>query len=71
MKRKRPLIGFWTVLTAANVLALIYPSNLLLRANSLDEHLFATVVLIISVFLLASVDAISIVVADAVVTGRR
>ena len=71
MKRKRPPIGFWTVLTAANVLALICLSNFLLRANSLDEHLFATVVLIISVFLLASVDAVSIVVADAVVTGRR
>jgi len=53
------------VLTAANVLAQIYPSNLLLRTNSLDEHLFATLVLIISVFLLASVDAVSIV------TGRR
>ena len=71
MKRKRPPTGFWTVLTAANVLAQIYPSNLLLRTNSLDEHLFATLVLIISVFLLASVDAVSIVVADAVVTGRR
>ena len=59
------------MLTAANVLALIYPSNLLLRANSLDEHLFAPLVLIISVFLLASVDAVSIVVADVVVTGRR
>ena len=71
MKSKRPAIGFWTVLTAANVLALIYPSNLLLLANSVDEHLFATLVLVISVFLLASIDAISIVVADAVVTGRR
>ena len=65
MKRKQPPTKFWTMLTAANVLALIYPSNLLLRANSLDEHLFATLVLIISVFLLASVDAVRIVVADA------
>ena len=54
-----------------NVLALIYPINLLLRANSVDENLFATCVLVGSLFLLTVVDALSIVVADAVGTDKR
>jgi len=58
-------------LATVNVLALIYPSRLLLRANSLDENLFAIFALIVSVFLLAAVDAVSILVSDLVVTGRR
>lgn len=59
------------MLAVVNVLALIYPFNLLLHANSVDENLFTTLVLIVSVFLLAAVDAISIVVADAVIAGKR
>jgi hypothetical protein len=59
------------VLALVNVLALIYPINLLLRAKSVEENLFATFVLIASVFLLALVDAISIVVADAVGPGKH
>ena len=70
MKRSRPTTGFWTVLTMVNVLGLIYPIHLLLRAKSVGENLFATFVLIASVFLLALVDAISIVAADAAGTGK-
>jgi hypothetical protein len=59
------------VLALVNVLALIYPINLSLRAKSVDDSLFATFVLIASVFLLALVDAISIVSADAAGTGKH
>ena len=59
------------MLTMVNVLALIYPIHLLLRANSVDENLFATFVLVGSLFLLVVVDAVSIVIADAVGTGKH
>ena len=57
MKINKPTTEFWTMLTIVNVLALIYPINLLLRANSVDENLFATCVLVGSLFLLVVVDA--------------
>ena len=71
MKTNKPTTEFWTVLTMVNVLGLIYPIHLLLRANRVDENLFATCVLIGSLFLLVVVDAVSIVVAEAVGTGKR
>ena len=71
MKTNNPTTKFWTVLTMVNVLALIYPIRLLLRANSLDENLFATCVFVGSLFLLAVVDAVSIVVADASSTHKH
>ena len=71
MKRNKSSKELSIVLTLVNVLALIYPINLLLRAKSVDENLFATFVLIASVFLLALVDAISIVAADPVGTGKH
>ena len=71
MKTNKPTTEFWTVLTMMNVLALIYPIHLLLRASSVDQNLFATCVLVGSLFLLVVVDAVSIVVAEAVGTGKR
>ena len=71
MKTNKPTTEFWTVLTMVNVLAPIYPIHLLLRANSVVENLFATCVLVGSLFLLVVVDAVSIVVAEAVGTGKR
>jgi len=71
MKRSKPTTEFWTVLTMVNLLGLIYPIHLLLRANNVDENLFATCVLVGALFLLLVVDAVSIVVAEAVGTGRR
>ena len=56
MKTSKPTTEFWTVLTMVNVLALMYPIHLLLRANSVDENLFATFVLVGSLFLLVVVD---------------
>jgi hypothetical protein len=71
MKRNKSSRGLWMVLALVNVLALIYPINLSLRAKSVDESLFATFLLVAVVFLLALVDAVSIVTADAVGTGRH
>jgi hypothetical protein len=71
MKRNKSSRGLWMVLALVNVLALIYPINLSLRAKSVDESLFATFVLVAVVFLLALVDAVSIVTADVVGTGRH
>ena len=45
--------------------------DLLLRANSVDENLFATFALVGSFFLLVVIDAVSIVVAEAHGGGRR
>jgi hypothetical protein len=70
MKTNKPTTEFWAVLTMVNVLALIYPIHLLLRAVSVDENLFATFVLVGSLFLLVVVDAVSIVIAGGLGTGR-
>jgi hypothetical protein len=53
MKKSKPATEFWTVVTMVNLLGLIYPIDLLLRANSVDENLFATSVLVGSIFLLS------------------
>jgi hypothetical protein len=71
MKRSKLTTEFWTVLTMVNLLGLIYPIHLVLRANSVDENLFATCVLVGSLFLLVVVDAVSIVVAEALGTVKR
>jgi hypothetical protein len=63
MKRNKSSRKRSIVLALVNVLGLMYPIHLSLRAKSVDENLFATFVLIASVFLLALVDAISIVTA--------
>ena len=71
MNRSKPTTEFWTVLATVNLLGLIYPIHLLLRANSVDENLFAACVLVGSLFLLVVVDAVSIVVAEALGTVKR
>src|SRR6476469_76335 len=38
MKTNKPTTELWTVLAMVNVLALIYPFNLLFRAESFDEN---------------------------------
>jgi len=71
MKRNKSSRKCSIALALVNVLALIYPINLLLRAKSVDENLFATFLLIASVFLLALLDAISIVAVDAAGTSKH
>ena len=71
MKRNKSTTNFWPVLAAVNALALTYPINLLFRAESTDEKLVATIVLIGSLFLLMLGNAVSIVVAEVVGTDKR
>ena len=71
MKRNKSNSKFWPVLTTVNIVTLVYPINLLLRANSVDESLFAAFALIGLVFLLMVVDAVSILVAEEVGITRR
>lgn len=66
MKNTKPSPQFWTVLTTLNVLALVYPIHLLLHAENPGESLLATLAFIGLVFLLAVIDAVSIMVADAI-----
>jgi hypothetical protein len=62
MKKHEANSQLWTTLAMVNVLALIYPISLLIRADSGDENLFAIFALIGVVFLLLTVDAVSIVI---------
>jgi len=71
VKRSKSNRKFSIALSLVNALALIYSLNLLLRAKSVDENLVATFVLIASVFLLALLDAISIVAVDAAGTSKH
>ncbi len=71
MKRNKSNSKFWPVLTTVNIVTLVYPINLLLRANSVDENLLAAFALMGLVFLLMVVDAVSILVAEEVGITRR
>ncbi len=71
MKTNKRTSEFLMVLALVNVLAFIYPINLLLRAKGVDENFFATCVFISSVFLLMVVNALSIVAADPFGTGKH
>ena len=66
MKRNKPNTQFWRVLATVNVLALIYPINLVHRAETADENLFAAFALIGVVFLLITVDAVSMVAREVI-----
>lgn len=65
MNRNRPSMKFWIVLGAVNLLTLSFPVILLHRAKSVGEDLFANLVLIGCLLLLAVVNAVTILVADA------
>lgn len=71
MKQKQPSKKFWTMLSSVNLLALIYPIKLLIRAESMDENFFAICALVGSVLLLVVVDAVSILVMDTVAAKRQ
>jgi len=66
MNRNKRGMEFWMLLGAGNLLALIYPIHRLIHASSVDEDLFATCILVGSLFLLLVLDAVSIVVAGTV-----
>ncbi len=70
MKKHKTNTELWTALAMVNALALIYPVNLVVRADSGDENLFAAFALIGVAFLLLTVDAVSIIVSGAFDTGK-
>lgn len=70
MKNDNPSRQFWTVLASVNVLAMIYPINLLHHAETADDSLFAAFALIGFVFLLMVLDAVSVVIAEVVVGNK-
>jgi hypothetical protein len=66
-----PATEFWTVPTIVNVLAPIYPINLMHGAESAEDTLFAALALIGVVFLLITVDAVGLAVAGEFDTAKR
>jgi hypothetical protein len=71
MKKDKLGTQFWTVLGTVNLLTLICPVILLHRAKSVEEDIFANLVLLGSLLLLAAVNAVSIVVAQASGADKR
>jgi hypothetical protein len=71
MKSNKPHTQFWKVLATVNVLALVYPINLVHRAETADENLFAAFALIGVVFLLLTVDAVSMVAREVISDPKR
>ena len=70
VKNNNPSKRFWSVLAATNVLAIIYPLNLLHNAASSDEKFLAVLALMVVTFLLMVADAISIVIAEVVASTK-
>jgi len=71
MKRNKPSIQLWTVIGTVNLLTLIYPVILVHRAKSVEEDISANLVLLGCLLLLAVVNAVSIVAAEAVPMDKR
>ncbi len=63
MTNKTPKTRFWIILVTANILALIYPLNLLLGSNDDASRLLGVMVMMVGVLLLFIADSVSIVFA--------
>jgi len=64
MKKAKSKDEFWLVLATLNVLAMVYPTSVYLRADSSEDQIVALALLFGLGLLLAIVDTISIVVAQ-------
>ena len=71
MKRSKSTAQFWIALAIVNLLGLVYPINLLHRADSMDDNFFAILAAIGIVFALILVDTVSILLSDVVGSGKR
>ncbi len=71
MKRSKSTAQFWIVLGTINVLALVYPINLVHRADSMDDNFFAVLAAIGVVFALILVNTVSILLSDVAGSGKR
>jgi hypothetical protein len=74
MRKRKPTgsrAGFWTILTAVNIVAIGYVLGLYLRADSSDEQLFAAMALIFVAFFVVIGDIVSIILACEVWSDQR
>lgn len=62
MKKGKSREDFWLVLGVVNLLAMLYPMNCFLRADSMENKIVAVFVLLGVGLLLAIIDTVSIVV---------
>jgi uncharacterized membrane protein YhaH (DUF805 family) len=63
MKKPKSRDEFWLVLGTLNVLAMVYPTSLYLRAASTEDQILGLAVLIGLGLLLAIIDTVSVMVA--------
>jgi hypothetical protein len=63
MERRNHKRKFWAILAMVNVVAMIYPVNLCLQADTGDAQFFATIVLLGAALLLAITDTVSAILA--------
>jgi len=63
MKKGKSRDEFWLVLGILNLLAMVYPTSVYLRADSMEDQVLAVFVLFGVALLLAIVDTVTIVVA--------
>ena len=63
MKKVKSREDFWLVLSLINLLAMVYPMNSFLRADSMEDQIVGVCILCGLGLLLAILDTVSIVVA--------
>jgi hypothetical protein len=66
MTHNRNARRFWWLLGAVNLIGITYPLLLIRRAQSVEDNLFAVLLLIFLMFFLVVVDMISIVMAEVI-----
>lgn len=57
---------FWCLLGAVNLIGMVYPLALVRRAQSIEDNLFAVLLLMFLMFFLLVVDMISILMAEVI-----
>jgi hypothetical protein len=63
MKQKKRKTGFWVVLGTINIAVIICTATWYLGAEGSDAQIFGAIVFVVVAFLLAIVDAVSVLVA--------
>jgi hypothetical protein len=65
MQRQHSRAKFWTILTLANLLFIIYPVSMYLNADGDDAQTLAAIVMMSIAFILAIADVVGVVCAYA------
>jgi hypothetical protein len=63
MKPKRQKTKFWTVLTLANLLVMMYPVHMYVNAYTDEAQVIAAIAMVGMAFVMAITDVVSVVVA--------